>query len=156
MGLRWLQAPKVMLRSSHCWERLSLHSLMVGTILSSSDGSSRHWLLLTCLRVSFCNREEWELQQDNYCWKTVIAFSVLFQPYSSHYTSHATSTHPWPSPVQLYKTRTTLWGAQLTCSCMARKPEERARLLNPATNKCNRKAQNKCKEVLFQSNGILD
>lgn len=56
-GLRRLQAPRVMLRSSHCWERLSPHSLMVGTILSSSDGSSRHWLLLTCFRVSFCNRE---------------------------------------------------------------------------------------------------
>lgn len=57
---RAAQAPRVMLRSSHCWDRLPAHSRMVGTILSSSDGSSRHWLLLTCLRVSFCNREERE------------------------------------------------------------------------------------------------
>lgn len=46
------QTLRVMLRSSHCWERLSLQSLRVGTILSSSDGMSKHWLLLTCSRVS--------------------------------------------------------------------------------------------------------
>lgn len=53
-SVSWLQAPKVMLRSSHCWDRLSLQSFMVGTILSSSEGSSRHWLLFTCLKVSRC------------------------------------------------------------------------------------------------------
>lgn len=46
------QMLRVMLRSSHCWERLLLQSLRVGTSLSSSDGMSKHWLLFTCSKVS--------------------------------------------------------------------------------------------------------
>lgn len=46
------QMLRVMLRSSHCWERLPLQSLRVGTILSSSDGMSKHWLLFTWSSVS--------------------------------------------------------------------------------------------------------
>lgn len=52
------QTLRVMLRSSHCWERLLLQSLSVGTILSSSDGMSKHWLLFTCSRVSLWKAED--------------------------------------------------------------------------------------------------
>lgn len=43
----------VTLRSSHCWERVCVQSLTLGTWLSSSLALSRHWLLLTWIRVSF-------------------------------------------------------------------------------------------------------
>lgn len=80
------QAPSVMLRSSHCWDRPPAHSFMLGTSLSSSDGPSRHWLLLTCLRVSFCKREVEELkQQDNHGWKcSVVGFSPTRNPALCH------------------------------------------------------------------------
>lgn len=43
----------VTFRSSHCWERECVQSLTLGTWLSSSLALSRHWLLLTWIRVSF-------------------------------------------------------------------------------------------------------
>lgn len=58
------QTLRVMLRSSHCWERLPLQSLNVGTILSSSEGMSKHWLLFTCSRVSRW-REKMKKQNKN-------------------------------------------------------------------------------------------
>lgn len=48
----------VTLRSSHCWERVCVQSLTLGTWLSSSLALSRHWLLLTWTRVSFCTAEK--------------------------------------------------------------------------------------------------
>ena len=51
---RSLQMFRVMLRSSHCWERELEQSLRVGICLSSSEGMSRHWLLFTCSKVNRC------------------------------------------------------------------------------------------------------
>lgn len=62
------QTLRVMLRSSHCWERLLLQSLRVGTILSSSDGMSKHWLLFTCSRVSRWAEED----RNNYTHVTTL------------------------------------------------------------------------------------
>lgn len=55
----------VTLRRSHCCERLPLQSLTLGTWLSSSDALSRHWLLFTCTRVSFCTEREKILSFNN-------------------------------------------------------------------------------------------
>lgn len=48
----------VTLRRSHCCERPPVQSLTLGTWLSSSDALSKHWLLFTCTRLSFCRSKQ--------------------------------------------------------------------------------------------------
>lgn len=79
---RLCQTLSVMFLKIHCCDRLPLQSLRVGTILSSSEGMSRHWLLFTWSRVSRCGKQiyrEMKHLKNNMLWINLTLHVSLFK-----------------------------------------------------------------------------
>lgn len=76
---------RVTFRSSHCWDRLPLQSLMLGTWLSSSVALSRHWLLFTCCRVNFWKRPKKKKKKKVLMWKWKTKSNQNLSPLNHHF-----------------------------------------------------------------------